>query len=883
MRAVYDVRAVRFIKATRGKDSLENNAARYICLGHFDLFEVDSLSENGCMVPLPLRTIQDDRIHDNEKRYEDADTRVYSLYMLQKIADTQVHKRLQDFWERKSVFMTITRIHCKSSRDCDFQSESCSSQTISSCLRKFCNIESKEEQLPVLCSEGSMNGSVIVLKAAVAGNSNQEKEHVECVFYDSLELGDTVAVMKSASLSAILEVVRYLSTADNVRDTYTYCGILSSCFSPGSTYYLNSHARIQQLTTRFSIRNVQRAKEYFDRLEKKLKKGRIDKQFYVTGTADHLIQWCPCDESSMLEIVQLLLETDIELPGCFNDVITRVGLDYLAPDGAELTEGMEKSAQWHECFLKIQKKCVSQEWLYPLRKLLGALFEMKRNYVMDGLAALLIPGVNAFLQRLDAMSEKELEDHTEDINFFLRVWADLSNDISQLESQLTQHPELAPIRYYIPALLLQFELKFLEKSAFSLSEPNKRSFRPMLVTTDEFNMYTVCPLDPKGADYNRECPLLVFVPVRDLYSVWEIALRATHEAAHYCEDSARNRNLRYKKLTECMAHAVINTWFKDVVRPIIQKSDEKKFYSNGLAYEKKLTEAIKHFADKKIKNIRSDEEDGIKDVYLDLCVVAIRSGVEEVLKREDFLEQYLLCISPDFFVNYRHQYQLTLGMRSWSVQSLVQQQDLSTRLSALKFLCGECYADIAMILLLNLKFEDYYASVYKDEYNHILEMGYDVEDFSSSDIICHIHRMAQVISVMSSLGKETWNAVSINEDSSAWIRYAHSLLTWLYASQEGWDSSRGVLYSSEQYWRPEMLDYTTFQLLNDYLLECAKKLEEELNQKGDGNEDRAKAIQEVRKSVCWISDSGFDWEKIQQFLLEDSASQSKHSAVDSHG
>lgn len=869
MRAVYDVRAVRFIKETNGKAALGNSMARYVCLGHFDLFAVDNLLEDGRAVRLPLRTIQRDRILDNEKRYEGAENCVYSLYMLQKIEKPWAQERLRAFWERESVFMAITRIHCKSLGG-DV------SQTISSGLRKFCISGEKNIKLLVLCSGTPNDGPVVTLEAAVAGEDSTEKERVECVFYDSLELGDTVSVMKSASLSAILEVVRYLSTAGNVRDTYTYCGILSDCFPSDSAGRgdLNPNARIQQFSTRFSIRNVRLAKKYFDCLGGRLGEqgGRIDGQFYVTGTADHLIQWGPCDESVMLDIVRSLLESDKEKPGCFNDVITRVGLDYWTPDGDGNQEDVKSALRW-DYLSRIREKYAAQEWFYSLRKLLGTLSAMERSYVMDGLAMLLIPGVNAFLQRLDALPGEELENRTKEINYFLRVWAELSNDISQLESQLTQHPELVPVRYYIPALLLQFELRFLEKSAFSLSEPNKRSFRPMLATTDEFNMYTVCPLDPGGDDYNGECPLLVFIPVRNLYSVWEIALRTTHEVAHYCEDSARRRDLRYEMLVQCMAHTVINIWFKDVVRPIINRGeDERQFYLKGLHYEKELAETIRSFADEYIK---IEGKGDTKDVYLDLCVRAIQNGFEEVLERETFLEKYLLLVSPDFFYRYRREYQMTLEIRSWRVQSLAQQQDFLTRLSALGFLCEECYADIAMILLLNLNFEDYYTSVYKDEYGHLSEMGYEMEDVSTFDVVCHIQRMAQVISVMSSLEKETWNAVSINEGRSAWIKYARALLTWVDVSQEGWDASQGVLYSREKDWRPEMLDSTTFKLLNDYLLECARKLEKELNQTGVGAGGRTKAIQEVRENMRWISDSAFDWEKIQLFLLEDVASQSE--------
>ena len=48
---------------------------------------------------------------------------------------------------------------------------------------------------------------------------------VNCVLYDSLELGDVVAILKGNSLRIILQIQRWLYESRYVSDAYSYCGI----------------------------------------------------------------------------------------------------------------------------------------------------------------------------------------------------------------------------------------------------------------------------------------------------------------------------------------------------------------------------------------------------------------------------------------------------------------------------------------------------------------------------------------------------------------------------------------------------------------------------------------------------------------------------------
>lgn len=62
----------------------------------------------------------------------------------------------------------------------------------------------------------------------------------------------------------------------------------------------------------------------------------------------------------------------------------------------------------------------------------------------------------------------------EDIWEFLDCWTSLTNDISNLESQLAQHPELAAVRYYIPAMVLQFEERLVDSYVKVIQKLNQQ-------------------------------------------------------------------------------------------------------------------------------------------------------------------------------------------------------------------------------------------------------------------------------------------------------------------------------------------------------------------------------------------------------------------------
>lgn len=860
---MYNVRAVRFIKTTAETPILSNQYASYICLGHFDMMEIDELGDT--LSDKPLKFIQNDRFSGRESKFGYSENYVYSLYMLCE-ADTTVSDSIQAFWMQESVFTVVTRIHC----DLD---ESTHAKSFTQVLKDHCLLGAKNARLVELDQGENQNGTVIFLKAAVAG-MDTSKESVHCIFYDSLELGDTVAVMKSVSLSACLEVVRFLSSNPCVRDTYTYCGILSKVIRsnvPIEGLTPREDALLPTVTTRFSIRDNCKADNFFDLLRYTL--DIPNNQFYVTGTADHSIRWNECTEKRLIEIMRYITQNSAELHDCFNDVITRVGLDYVPPLKQRLTTIHKRNIsakipRYNETMQYLRSKMVEDSnpnWQYSLCKLLGTLDTMYNNYVMDDLANLILPSVNAFIERLfDLRDAIEVNPElVEDITQFIDCWTELSNDISQLESQLTQHPEIHPVRYYIPAMLMQFELLLLEKCSVALSDEGERKFHPMLVTTSSPNVFTICPLDPRNDGSAQQCPLLVFIPVADLYSPWEVVCRATHEMAHYCVDTARSRNERHTALVQCIAHYTVDRWYNRNIKDVLADSDGK-LREKSKDYVEILTTTILKLTYDKL----SAEE--LNDIHLSHSRLAITKTIHTIQAEERYLEQYLFFVCPDYFYTNRYRYPRILASNNRGLDYLIYTRESESFLDTLTHFCAECYADIAMVLLLRSSFFDYYRCVYHDEYV-LLKKDYNGIDEHplAPSIVKHIERMALVISTMQKLlgdQEESWSWAHISTLSRKeypWIGFANDFLDQISKPSEPRQNNPFKIHESG--WHPELLSVETFNILADYLANCAEKLEQKMT--SEDTTGRSKAINEIRKYIDCVSSKHFNWSEIQSFLL----------------
>lgn len=861
----YDVRAVRFIKTTEKKlehaaqwsdDSfiLGNKKADFICLGHFDMMHIDTANT---ILNNPLDWIQSDRTSGNESHFNCPENYVYSLYTLKSIQPDQ-HNALEDFWKMQTTFTVVTRVHCDYPKNWRSQDKQAFSKIIERHCCRLANAQSYNKTEKGSC--------IAVLKGLINRHTGAEIP-VNCVFYDSLELGDTVSIMKSRSLAAILDVVRKISSNPCVQDTYSYCGIRRDLLQNKPLTFSEDiavkDALLEHVSTRFSVKSNRYAEKFFSELPPTLKAD----QFYVTGTADRVIHWGTCPEWKLLQIMHAFTQLGNRMHLCFNDIITRVGIYQ--------QKQPTKSISWpdnqlSDIFIRIRHLDVTVKWLrqeikaenaaswkYTLLKLLGTLVSIYDSYVMDDLAELLIPGVDALLERIDYLRNQNNgllpDEYSGEIIEFLTWLSSLTNDISQLESQLTQHPELSPVRYYIPSMLLQFESRFVMKACSVLSDDGKRHFRPMLVPTGQNDLYTICPLDPRQEPYSGKCPLLVFIPIRDLYRPWEVAHRITHEIAHYCEDVSRNRQIRHEILQECASRTLTNIWYTEHVLSIFEDNDQN-LYKKSVAYSQRIRTVLNESIELIHKNPT--------EWYLSQSIEGITRGIVSLVSSIQSLERYLYSLSENCFYE-----QQTAISNSWIESEIITSNAvisdyISKHMQYLGFFCAECYADIAMIILLGCDFEEYYHCVFHDEFLQ-LQKNYDGVDTPPLrvGVMIHIQRMVLVIQTM--IGQNKWNLDDIASQPYPWVEFAVDEIKY----------QRQRKVNILDY--PELLTPEEKQLLISYLTACTVDLARKidcnsiLNRLFPFTNSEQTEVKKLREIAQCVKHSQFDWEALQKFLIMD--------------
>ncbi len=859
----YDVRAIRLIKTTQEKPVKINRLADYICLGHFDMMHVDRLGAHDAETSAsnPLLRIQKDRDDVGENNFGCALNYVYSLYLLKKLNKTN-NKAVKKFWKWNKIFTVVTRIHC------DYPSSwAGTKEPFSSILEKYC-LNLPDVGRPVTCPKDQRNG-VITLKGVI----NPEKtdtEDVTLVLYDSLELDDTVAILKSNSISAILEVIRTISNNECVCDTYTYCGIKRSilqCEDVDLCKLCVKNAKLASISTRFSVRNNQNADVYFNDLRKRVNDSSA--QYYVTGTADRSINWQTGDEIQLLRILRAFTIQSDKMHICFNDIITRIGICQEFVDDPNMKYIHEKKSDISSVIPQFDytvkwinsdlKKGKSTNWRFTLLKLLGTLETMYTNYVMDGLANLIIPGVSAFLDRMKYIREKYgticLDDNEEDIIIFLNCWTGLTNDISQLESQLTQHPELSPIRYYIPAMVLQFEEAFVFYSCNALSEKNARTFRPMLIPADTPDLYTFCPLDPKQEDYSEGCPLLVFIPFKDLYRPWETAFRIAHETAHYCETPSRRRNDRNIALLQCSAVYIANYWLAGFLGAEVEANQIKDKYIDSITGSI-VKEINTYFSDYPKINVSSQGSRvpvlASEQWYLSQSERVIFDVCPKIMFSDNYLEKYIYHINSGYFFEHGQNY-CSLYEQTMQAENLtVEREKFVDHIKLLSFLCSESYSDIAMVLLLDCSFEEYYLSVYKTAYDDFISYQSDISVLHKDFFVMRqVVRMALVVYAISKQNPtdDRWKYDKISTGKTL----NDILIMW----------SVGMLQTSNDRAYRHILVYEELNYLKEYVAKCAEMLSDEIKT----DPDRTKALQNIREGISYVKNSSFDWNSVHEYIV----------------
>lgn len=864
--AKYDIRVARLIKSTEKNmlrsylQNVEANANVSICLGHFDIMVMNQLCSKEAESPLTTVRRDAEEVWTNSEPKQKPqiieNNYVYPLYAIRQLEEGN-NEVINEFWKVQTNYFVVTRLHCEHE---------------SGLAPDYIQILNEQTKSVGKCIGGDHKNLFVEVEAPV----KNQPVSIYVSFYESLELGDIVGFIKSDSLVGILNLQRALYECEYVSDAYTYCGINRRCFIYNSGFPLHEkmlkNINLDYAATRFSVKHAEYAQEVFDEISAS--------KFFIMGNADAIIEWGQINEKDFIDAMKKIINFGNKIYFAFNDIITRVGIESRPP-----IKSRKKGYVPQRCeeihiedeFLDEICKEPHANWKYPLLKLSGTLNTMYNNSVMDDLADLLIPSVNALIKRITYCIKNKIQFDEKEVLVFINQCISLTNDILHLESQLAQHPELMPTIYFIPAMMLGFEQHFIRRCAKALNDVEKlapgaamdyskvnSSFIPIVFPTTERNATTKCCLDPKGTTHDcQDVPMRTFVPINLLYSPWKTVHILCHEIAHYCGNRYRHREARFEVLINCTAEFVLQMWEANQAQTI-KHTKESLSLLEGIRLN--LAEEIKK---RYPNNDLRKKQKYLRDVEGEL-ILSFRRYVTDPIWQERFEDQVLSVVSGR--EKLERVYANAMLNTMYSGLAICDAYNKHLKYCIIS-LCKECYADIVMILLLQCGFTDYYECVYVDEFDRVV--GESIIEHSRNDFMAnmqefHTDRLALVWYVLQDTNVNGWDVGRFDSTKLSradWATVAKKKVHIWTKRSSTCEPTWPRHYINDGAYTPYRLSGYEANELIAYLSKCAKDIQTGLVTTNDSSDDHKAVIAEInslRKILQNTRETDFDWNEIRK-------------------
>lgn len=828
----FDLRVVELSKASREnplcKKLKEADNNSYVCLGHFDFLRISHLPGDE-----PLKRVEED--------FKTRDNYNYPLYILHD--STENPEALTSFWNTKFCFMTVSRIHFIPTAEKGAE-------------RIWEALKSLGDPIPSGKRAGELSIKV-------------KEEPVHCVFYRTLELSDLVVVLKSDSILSCLHAIRRMMEVAVVGNVYSFCGVHGKLCDPqideaiarwDMTCSRQSAKKameevIPYASMRFSVIATRNAKLFWEQAKRSV--------YFVSGTADAIINFSGASMKDLVRYIAYLSTQEISINSscsisihdAFGDIITRIGVPYGDPYELALEPGRREPIPALKTAQKNLKTAVNAlparnaRWYPVLAAQIDSLITMMGNCITDDLSILIWPSVKALIDRLSylfAQSSKIGRKQESEISEFLNCWDILENDVSRMEGELSQKPELLSSRYYIPATLLAFYMSLLHKyNEFLLAANGEtgQSYIPLITYNVEPRASTHCILDPSTDDPNKEVyqkvtPLLVSLPVSMLYSPLETVIVLCHEMSHYTGTFTRYREIRFERILSSCANLIAAEWKLD------GRSDYPLLKKGYVGIPKVLRQKLKALYPEVSGNAQNAQY-YIMDLDKNLYQMITQVFYDEELQTsllQNFLDEKL---KPRYILKYAKAFNA-----STRNQSL---RDIRKHVRTLLILYKECYADLAAVMALNLSAEEYLLNIFHREAKYIKEVSSNEEKERLWEIQV---QAALVLHTLEKPFSTDLKSLSCTEEQQEWLkewkseinRYRNIFLTKKDISNH---SQTGTAMLSGEY----------LPLLH-YLEDCKKALENGLQK-----EDVQKKQEELKKMLNMVKDY-FDLEAIHQAITD---------------
>lgn len=531
----------------------------------------------------------------------------------------------------------------------------------------------------------------------------KQKSDIPHFYSKTLELSDLVLLSKSNSVAQLLSVLEELSNSPAVGDIYSYCCVSQAALTgTWDAQCIDSADAIDLVSLRFAVcDNLVAAQKQVE----KWVGQRDHKCFFVTGTEDvNLI----LNNISSAELVLLLKDIIMDSAGGgiwshFDDMTTRLGMS-ITNTPQDYSTALDNSPRILRSYQELCRQLMdhmelnSANWFQPLLQMLNTLTAVGKNCVLNQLCYVLLDGLQGLMAKL---KERKSISSQSDIQNFVSGIVYLAEHMIRMESQLIHHPETRPLLFHIPASIMELDLAFVDLCAeyLQIADSKKRHFYFSIIPALQ------SAVNIKNLVYQEDDQaylLYVGIPLDCCYDPGFIVRVLVHEIAHFSGEKARFREQRRDGMIGCCAYMLcqlleiernkkaVVCWLAQKLKEVIEKKERSGGQSLLI-----------------MENLLPVLQEACRTVFVEQRLIyqmltsAAQDGEEGNASKIQRLERYVQ--------NYK---------RLLSVGGI---QAVTDALMELKTLYRECYADIAMIQLLDMDAQVYF---------ELIKRSYDALDQS---------------------------------------------------------------------------------------------------------------------------------------------------------
>ena len=560
-------------------------------------------------------------------------------------------------------------------------------------------------------------------------------EQSGCLFrsYYTVELSDMVLAIQSDMIQNLLEAVMKLREFPEIGRVYTYCGIHKRLLEiseqllemPNENGTVSDADRIPLCAMRFAVHEPQKVANALAQIRDYL--GQED-AYAVVGVDDIIINWRNLPVKRMIKLYSSWYKSPQTAQNmvfsAFSSITTRMG----TPWDWEIKGPTKRDRQLSDACDKIAKQIgkirneihhwesngipmgIDQEhsWMLPLSELSIALARLSKTSVLDEFAYLMLPAAKSFLENiLDLLSSPDgieifFQLNLENCRLFVESWAHLLECVMRVEGQLTQLPQMRPRLYDIPLILLEHLLAFAGKCAEILrgldNGTNTREIQFLFVPRLCENIESA-ELFRAQIKNNRKLPglVLVSIPVCKMYDIGELQMILCHEISHFVGEDCRLRKERIEyyakavgRLIEARIFQTHSAEFTEVCESWCQNllKEFKSYNHSNVPYIKAMQQKVEECLRRKF-DPWGHQSDASPLEALEAAQVAFFDWTRELLLAAYVNGAQCVPIQFDY---------ACVRMAA---------NELFSLLEAISSLFREIYADICMLLLLEIDPDQY--------------------------------------------------------------------------------------------------------------------------------------------------------------------------------